>query len=55
MATDKKKPEAKEKYLRTRRTAGHEVRKEKNDDWKKLGESLQGDYIHSQKRFWESI
>ena len=29
--------------------------RQKNDDWRKLGESLQGDYIHNQKRFWASI
>ena len=50
-----KTTEAKEEYLRAKRAAGHEVRKAKNDEWRRLGESLQGDYIHDQKRFWASI
>ena len=39
--------EAKEEYLILKRAAGHEVRKVKNDEWRKLGESLQGDYVNN--------
>ena len=35
--------------------AGHEVRKAKNDEWRKLGESLQGDYVNNQRKFRASI
>ena len=41
--------------MRTKRVAGHEVRKAKNDEWRKLGESLQVEYTHNQKRFWASM
>ena len=27
----------------------------KNDEWRKLGESLQGDYVNKQRKFWASI
>ena len=47
--------EAKEEYLILKRAAGHEVRKAKNDEWRKLGESLQGDYVNNQRKFWASI
>ena len=36
--------EAKREYLKMKRAAGHEVRKAKKDECRKLGESLQGDY-----------
>ena len=29
--------------------AGHEVTKVKSDEWRKLGYSLQGDFVHSQE------
>ena len=41
-----------------KRAAGHEVRKtiaKKNAEWRKLGESLQGDYVNNQRKFWTSI
>ena len=47
--------EAKEEYLILKRAASHEVRKAKNDEWRKLGESLQGDYVNNQRNFWASI
>ena len=47
--------EAKEDYLILKRAAGHEVRKTKNYEWRKLGESLQGDYVNNQRKFWASI
>ena len=38
-----------------KRAAGHEVRKVNNDERRKLGESLQGEYVTNQKKFWTSI
>ena len=40
-----------------KRAAGHEVRKTiaKNAEWRMLGESLQGDYVNNQRKFWTSI
>ena len=42
--------EAKQEYLILKRAAGHEVRKAENDEWRKLGESLQGDYVNNQRK-----
>ena len=50
-----KTTEAKREYFEMKRTAGHEVRKAKNDDQRKLGESLQGDYLNSQSKFWTNM
>ena len=47
--------EAKVEYLILKRAVGHEVRKAKNDEWSKLGESLQGGYVNNQRKFWASI
>ena len=49
-----KSTEAKEEYLKMERAAGHEVRKAKNNEWRNLGESLQGDYVNNQRKFWTS-
>ena len=40
-----------------KRAAGHEVRKTiaKNAEWRMLSESLQGDYVNNQMKFWTSI
>ena len=42
-------------YLKAKRAASHTVRKAKNEEWKKIGETLQGDIQHSQSRFWAKI
>ena len=46
---------AKEVYLKAKRAASHTVRKAKNEEWKKIGETLQGDFQHNQRRFWAKI
>ena len=50
-----KTTEAKEEYLKLKRAAGHEVRKAKNAEWRELGETLQGNYVNNQRKFWASI
>ena len=50
-----KTEDAKEVYLKAKRAASHTVRKAKNEEWKKIGETLQGDFQHNQRRFWSKI
>ena len=47
--------EVKEEYLKAKRAASHAVRNAKNEEWKKIGETLQGDFQHNQRRFWAKI
>ena len=42
-----KTAEAKEVYLKAKRAASHAVRNAKNEEWKKIGEMLQGDFQHN--------
>ena len=50
-----KSTEAKEEYLKAKRAASNAVRNAKNEEWKKIGETLQGDFQHNQRRFWAKI
>ena len=46
-----KSTEGKEEYLKVKRAASNAVRNAKNEDWKRIGETLQGDFQHNQRRF----
>ena len=50
-----KSAEAKEEYLKAKRAASHAVRNAKNEEWKRIGETLQGDLQHNQRRIWTNI
>ena len=50
-----KSTEAKEEYLKAKRAASNAVRNAKNEEWKRIGETLQGDFQHNQRRFWAKI
>ena len=50
-----KTEDAKEVYLKAKRAASHTVRIAKNEEWKKIGKTLQGDFQHNQRRFWVKI
>ena len=50
-----KSTEAKKEYLKAKRAASHAVRNAKNEEWKKIAETLQGDFQHNQRRFWAKI
>ena len=46
--------EVKESYLKAKRATCHAVRNAKIWNWEKMGEALQGDFQHNQKKFWVS-
>ena len=50
-----KSTEAKKEYLKAERATSTAVRNAKNEDWKRIGETLQGDFQHNQRRFWAKI
>ena len=48
-------PESRDEYLSTKRGVRDAVRKAKNEEWVKLGESLQADFSQNQRRFWARV
>ena len=47
--------ESRDEYLRAKREARDAVRKAKNEEWVKLGESLQNDFSQNQRSFWARV
>ena len=47
--------ESRDEYLRSKREARYAVRKANNEEWVKLGESLQNDFSQNQRRFWARV
>ena len=47
--------ESRDEYLRAKREARDAVRNAKNEEWIKLGESLQNDFSQNQRRFWARV
>ena len=50
-----KTEEAKEMYLEAKKEAKQVVRKAKNEEWIKFGESLQVDFVKNQRNLWGKI
>ena len=50
-----KTEEAREMYLEAKKGAKQVVRKAKNEEWIKFGESLQVDFVKNQRNFWGKI
>ena len=50
-----KTSEAKEEYLKAKREAKRVVRNAQNEEWIKMGKSLQEDFQRNQRRFWERV
>ena len=50
-----KTDEARDVYLGAKREARQVVRKAKNDEWIRMGECLQQDFVKSQRSFWRKI
>ena len=53
-AVEWKADERREVYLEVKK-ARQVARKAKNDEWIKLGESLQHDFVKNQRNFWKKI
>ena len=50
-----KTEEAREMYLEAKKAAKQVVRKAKNEEWIKFGESPQIDFVKNQRNFWAKI